>query len=750
MVQSLLDSHGMLRGCAPSQGEPVFSSWGWSFEVGGVDHAHRPTLSGPTCVRPGERPGTWTGSRADVAWEFDRPTPGVVRGRWSVTNTSDEVQNIGSMLIADLLLAQRFDEVFDLRVSGDVPLAIVARDGESSVLIVSENPLVQFEIGDLRWRITGRANLRLEPGATLAGEPIYVVSVPRRSGDVIGRCLPKADGSLPDRGGLPNPRDRVLDQTEVDALRGLLAWRIPRRREDNAFLDMDWVNALHPGVLGSPNNTAAGAVEEMQEQHRELFREMEELGIGRVVLDQCFAATLDGHERQPIPQEQGWDIDPRAQPVVDEARARGLRIGLYNGCGNWPKTWPAMFSSSTAFLQDHNPEWKIHDADGDPVVFPSAGHPVLAPDPGTRTINCLAHRPFRRWYIDLISTTIERHGLTWWGWDVDDAWQLTIGSCLASDHDHGPGDTVYSLWRAMREVEGELRDRHPDLVIMNYWGRKSLGPFGLVDSDINENSCEYLPVWPKGGQIAQMLGDRVDWRFGWWDEHLAWPSANDLRLQYWVNAVDRLLPNHLGYGVFNTDLVELVAAIGTGAMVAVYDTVPEPERKAVAAWFAFNDREQAQLSSGRPAWGPPRRGGVDGWWHHEPDRALAFLFNPNAEAISVEVPVLDRPSVLRALTPEPGAWLSLRGGVEQDSAVAVEVAATSWLVLEVLPASRLRAGDAVVEHGSGDHPQPFAWSRAHLDAYTASLPDFPLELTRSNMTQTSLYPNADSSGARAL
>jgi len=759
----VLNEAGMLASVRNEQGRPQdggapdesvgaastglsLASWGWSFDVGGIDHAHRPTTGGPSCMTAGDQPGTWQGPLADVAWAFDQPADGIIRTRWTVTNTSDATQTVGHILVADWLLGQRFQELFDYRTSGDVAFAAIGRGATSSVLVVSENPFVSFDLGDVRLRVTTRANLRLRPGEVLHGEPIYVMVVPERAGTVVGRCLPKADGSLPDRGGLPNPRNRVLDDAEVAALRNLMAWRIPRRRPDNAMLDLDWVNALHPEVAPSPNQTAPQDVAAMLAKHRGLMDEMAELGVGRIIIDQALAREPD----RGIPDKAGWEVDHRAQPILEDAHQRGLRIGLYNGCGNWPSTWPGMYSASIDFPLD-DPAWKIQDANGAGIVAKAPGHPILAPEPGTRSVNCLAHRPFRDWFIDVVSATIDRHGLQWWGWDVDDAWQFTIGSCFATGHDHGPGDTSYSLWRAMHEVEGELRRRHPDLVIMNYWGRKAVGSFGLTECDVNENSCEYLSVWPEGGQIAQMMGGDATWRFGWWDTTLAWPSANDLRLQFWVNAVDRFLPNHLGYGPFNGELVELIGAIAAGALIAVYDSVPVALRPTVAAWLRFFDAEQDLLGRGHPAWGPPRRAGVDGWWHEEAGRALAFLFNPNAMPLTVEVPDIARGAgtAVRERSPEAGPWLALDGVVEHRGPITVEVPAASWLVLEVMASIGRDLADTTA-HPAGGDAQPFAWSPAVLAAHEASLPAFPLDLASSNMTRTSLYPAGGSSGARTL
>lgn len=725
---------GMPTVLGPHHGGAPVAGWGWSFQLDGVEHLLPPRqgmFAGVSHVGG----GAFDGPIARVAWQAqERPVS--TEYRWSILNRTDRWTTLGHAIPLNLVLGRRFVRVFEYRTAAEAPLALVLRGEDSSLLLVTENPLVRIGIGDTHVDVRFQANLRLAPGATHEGDPFHVVVVPELAGTVVGRCLPKHGGSIPDRGGLPNPGNHVLDDAEVDALRALLRWRIPRRRRAGAMFDVDWVNALHPDVVRSPNmaetKTEANAV---LADHVRIFDEMAQLGVDRVVLDEMFATDPD----RGVPTADGWHLAPAAAPILAVAQQRGLHVGLYSGCGNWPAHWPAVHSSSIAFLQDEHADWKIATPDGRPVVRAVPGHPTLAPDAGTQTVNCLAHAPFREWFVDLVSATIRTHQLTWWGWDIDDAWQLDLGGCWATHHDHTPGSTTYALLRAMREVEGELRRRHPDLLIMNYWGRKQLGPFGVVDCDLNENGCEYLAWWPPGGQIAQTLGELVDWRFGWHDPDLAWRSANDLRLQYYYNAVDRFLPNHIGYGPFNGELVELIAAVAAGAMVAFYDLVPPQLHDDVRGWLAFAEDNHQLLETGRPRWGPPRAGGVDGWYHAEPGRALAFLFNPNTAPIDVEVPAPaeGRAHIVRDRHPQPGPALCLHCS-DVGSPPVVRVEGSTWRVIEIIEADGAPAPPALgeVKHGAA---QPFAWTPDDLAAHEATLPPMPSDLASSNLTHTSLY-----------
>lgn len=746
-----LDERGMVRRVVGTAASLDLASWAWSFEVDGIDHRLPPLASMPASVS-GTGPA-FDGPLARIQWDVTTedldPASAVVTVRWSVENRTNQAVTLGSVVPASWVLARRYRDLVEYRCAAEAPFGVLLRDERASIWLISENPLVRFGIGDTHLDVGFRANLRIAPGETLAGEPLHVVLGPERTGGVVGRCLPQANGQVIDRGGLPNPRDVVLDESEVLAARALLAHRLPRRRVESALADVDWVNALHPEHVGTINHAQdPAAVLLVREQYQRVMNDMEQLGIERIVIDQ--ALETDPARRIPTDPAVGWELHPAAEPIVAEARSRGLRIGLYNGCGNWPQEWDIVASSAIALLADAEPGWKVVLPGGVTYRQAKPTHRAFAPDTGTSPVNCLAHKPFREWFIDAVSATITRHGLSWWGWDIDNAWQLTLGACWAAHHDHGPGATTYALVRAMHEVEAELHRRHPDLWIMNYWGRKQLGPFGLLGCDLNENAYEYVPTWPAGGQIEQMLGPELAAGcYGWRDAELAWAGGNDLRLQYWFNAYDRFLPNHLTYAPFDPTqraLDELVGGIAAGGAIALYDVVPPDLVDVIRGWLDLHREEQQLLALGRPLWGPPRRGGIDGWWHCDGRRALAFLFNPNATELVAELPVGTAggltgggPWSVRRRTPGRGPVLAIGGETFFAAPTGVPVAGRSWAVLEVT----LEAGDGgdveQVRRAPEHEWQPARWSAANLAAHRASLPPMPTDLTRSNVMGTAFY-----------
>ena len=90
-----------------------------------------------------------------------------------------------------------------------------------------------------------------------------------------------------------------------------------------------------------------------------------------------------------------------------------------------------------------------------------------------------------------------------------------------------PGKGEYKGWRTSTELLQRLKEKHPDLYLMSFYGRKEYGLWGFKYFDQHESYWE--ETVPYGASIHPDLhADRV--------------NADGIRLQSWWNQNFRFMP----------------------------------------------------------------------------------------------------------------------------------------------------------------------------------------------------------------
>ena len=665
---------------------------GWTVEIDNKSFTPRSAkLESHNAPSQNRRVSVYAADRFKITWTYEIP-----EGR-SFTTACLEIERVdgagfslGRIELLNLRTEDFFDEIFDYWTMESCPFAIIARSGESSLLAVTENPFCDLTVVNPRFGFAFDARLKIPDNENYQSEPFYLTVVEARDNHFIGRWLPKTNGAWPDRGGLPNPKNRILDTAEVRAFQEILKWRIPRYRKDyGMYCDADWVGICQQEKLGKPNRAETdGEASKIVQQYKSLIDNMAELGCDRIVIDH---GLRNDENALPVDSDIGWEPHKNAVPILQYAAEKGTAVGLYNGSGNpWPES-QYIYKSTVPFLPDQRREWKVLDANGD-LTYRAM---VRARDGKPTPINCLGSRGFREWFIMTQSSTIRRNELFWWGWDDvnsgvpgRDTWQYGAIECFSKDHEHLPGNATYVQWRAAMEVTAQMRERNPDLWMQCYWGFKRAGPFSLKFFDTHENYYEYFV--PRD--------DPFRGGFNWGDRELAWPSCNDIRLQYWYNYNERFLPPYLTYAPVANRIEELIAAIAAGGAIVIYEFISENNIKLFKRWieFAHENAELLQFTY-QGLYGPPRRGAVDGWAHIKESGGFLFLFNPNKAVKSVEIPISaeiglspdTRSWSIRERGPEIGVTLRFNGATRfpYGSSIEMDIEAASFLVLEILPAA---------------------------------------------------------------
>jgi len=273
------------------------------------------------------------------------------------------------------------------------------------------------------------------------------------------------------------------------------------------------------------------------------------------------------------------------------------------------------------------------------------------------------------------------------------------------------------------EVMANLRARIPGIWIQNYWGLKRGGPFSLRYVDTHENYYEYLPDPERKGH-------------NWVDSELAWPSCNDMRLQYWYNYNERFLPPYLTYAPVTGHIEELIAAIAAGGAIIFCSFIPQDNIPIFKRWirFAFQHVDLLQYTY-LGLYGPPRRGGVDGWAHLDKKGGFLFLFNPNYEQKSIEIPLTSELGLsseigfwqIRERKPEIGARLRYNGSIKfpHGETVYMDISPVSFLVLEILSAETIGKCTTTKDVAATGEIQKAFLDRKELEDIIRKLPKPP-------------------------
>ena len=225
---------------------------GWTVEINQKSFSPRSTR---LVSHENETPNRWVSVHSadtyKIIWIFEIPEGQCfVQVNLEIEQADGAGFTLGTIELLNLRLEDFFYELFDYWTMQSCPFAIIARLAESSLLTITENPFCDFTMSNPGFRFAFDARLKIPEGETYHAEPFYISVVAARDDHFIGRWLPKENGDWPDRGGLPNPKNRVLDTAEAQAFQKLLRWRIPRYRKNyGMYCDADWVGICQPEKL---------------------------------------------------------------------------------------------------------------------------------------------------------------------------------------------------------------------------------------------------------------------------------------------------------------------------------------------------------------------------------------------------------------------------------------------------------------------------------------------------------------------
>ncbi len=637
-----------------------------------------------------------------ITWHYEIPSgEDFLKFHLEVEQLQGKKFQIGRIRLCEISTQERSDDIFDYWTMRNCPFAIIARIGKGSLIATSEIPMCDLTYIETGMAMAFDARLKIRKGESYVSEYCYLVPVRERTHKAVGRWLPKENGFWPSHGGIPNPKDRVLDLAEVQALRNLLSWRIPKRRKGfGSYFDGDWADnvggeGIGKGLLGKINKAnSENEINQIINNHLSAIDNVKDVGIRHFIIDHAIDNTCG--LCVPESAEEGWKIHPEAKPIFEYAKSKGVKISCYNGGGTPAPEVGLIVSSEIAFFPDSHQDWKVRNLDGTPKMHSFA---QWKPFP----LNCIACFEFAEWYTRLQIATIQKNNDFWWGWDALAAWQINSGPCYAENHDHLPGECSYARYRAMKRVMSKIREACPEIWLHHYWGVKHWGPFALTEVDTHENYYEYFMTKDSGipNQFyfdhPSFQTDSLDhWNLSQWgpDDQLAWPSCQDMRLQYWFNYNERFLPCHMSFSQFDDRLVELVAAIASGGALIMVNKIRKENIPIFREWiqFAYDNADILQ-NTYLGLYGPPRRGGVDGWAHIRSDGGYVFLFNPNKDVLTVELPLNEdiglakknEPFVVKRRIPRVKDILSINGNslFSFGTILTFDVPGESFMVLEI-------------------------------------------------------------------
>jgi hypothetical protein len=311
-----------------------------------------------------------------------------------------------------------------------------------------------------------------------------------------------------------------------------------------------------------------------------------------------------------------WELGPEgsaAKRIMDEAAASGIGFGYYMGCARHGLEGNA---SALPFASEKK-EWKKQDDTG---TF--AGE------------NCMACDEFADWWLNVQSNTITKYGLKLWSWDPGPG---NGKFCYNEKHGHLPGKGAYKGWRNATELMRRLKEKHPGLFLMAFYGRKEYGLWGFKYFDQHESYWEQTVPF-QASIHPDLHADRVNAdgiRFqSWWNQHFRFmpPQINHVlahRIQegFW----DTRLPRAWDHTGWKYSILSALAC-GGGIMTVILPDAPEhvPGLKDFYKRWLQWGKDHFDLAKYNVPFGEQlRAGGVDGRARIHQGHGFLFLCNQN-------------------------------------------------------------------------------------------------------------------------
>lgn len=563
-------------------------------------------------------------------------------------------------------------------------------DGSRALLVVAQNPFLQFERDGRSFALRYAPDMTWSPAdGPFAADRGLLALYP-----LTGRVLPEK--MVPEWKLAPvEPAVPGMDEADVDAFTGMVrAFALAHpARPVNVFVP--WCLNDYQIDIATPEGRA---------EYKRVLDTAAELGAEYAIFaptnsdlarredstdDWSWENLLWAGFGQKI-RRNGWDprtgaIPSSVQEMLDHAKARRVKLLAY--------VYPVL-----AFSQ--NPAW----------LTPRANNPK-------RLYGNLGFRSLQDWLIETLIAFHDRLGLG--GYSFDHAF-LNL-----------EGTSRYAQWAGWRRVMEELRRRIPDIVIDGRQAYYYYGPWGWLAGSyphptFNDEQPESFVPFPDL-HFDRVSADRERWTAYRYRNYEFTPS--ELVPGFITHQTSRgddtgempekktergvmLLPlrardwDYLGWRY------SLLSSIAVAGWNNVIDMIPardpeesrafsEADRRWFRRWIDWTAENKELLRRTKTILGQPAIGKIDGTAAFTGGRGVVFMFNPNGRRLEAEVPLdasigFDGRGFVQVkeLYPLEGRLVGKPGGglYSAGDRVALSLDGGSALVLEIQPADPRPAG----------------------------------------------------------
>jgi hypothetical protein len=451
-------------------------------------------------------------------------------------------------------------------------------------------------------------SLRVRAGERLACEPMYLGVYQRHARDLRAEEWRPAVVAQPATMPLPS---------ESEAMEAMTAAILGPPRHGLVALACGWHCQMQQDAYDSDEELASDL------QSLEFIK-----ACGLDGLTDCHPWGGETAKMNALGAEDRYALDPRVRRFVERASQLGLMV----------TQWPTMnnthpWNNAGQPFRSDRPEW-LRGVEGPGVDG------VNADNFRQRRANCFACTPFYDWLTGIVSEAMAEGRYASWCmdgdfWGTGAYFHTTLPvTCLATNHDHLPGDANYACQRNLAQLIAHVRRQHPQTYILmcrpaqdlGVWSQRNVDAcFTLIESGTGVSNVA------AGDEIRTASRIRVHHHFlpHWLDQSLLFPSYADPSLK----SVPTWPSEKLDY--------ILLSAMSCSPNLLMYlptkTGIPDQDKAEIHKWLEWGRANVQYLMVRRDLFDWPAPGKLDGSAHFVGDRGLIFLFNPSPQVQSASV-----------------------------------------------------------------------------------------------------------------
>lgn len=329
--------------------------------------------------------------------------------------------------------------------------------------------------------------------------------------------------------------------------------------------------------------------------------------------------------------------DFRAPEKFEDFIAYGRKIGVH----------VSSFSLPVIYFSER-PEWASIDEQGKVSEYLFG-----------RKNSCPACDEYMDHQLNLLDHVFNKYKPRWWGFDGRwlSYWEvpkyrtgskgLGFDTCYSKNHGHLPGDNLYKEWKNIQNLLRELRRRHPQMCLEQYYGLKRGGPWALRHFNADDNYFETS-------------------------------GATMNRFQTWHNQNDRFRPPYKNYAaIFGESIEDFRYSLISSISVTAYcqlgpgykGLVHKENQDFLKKWRGWATKNHAYLKVKRDMFDCPGFGRVDGSAHIIKDRGYIFLFSVEDKSSEATVRVSVNINRWLGLEESPAKFFTLTEIYPQENRV---------------------------------------------------------------------------------